>query len=47
LGAGLAGVVVNATAGGDVATARWLFAVFGVLAAIGVRATYAANPASR
>jgi MFS family permease len=45
-GAGLAGVVVNATAGGDVATARWLFAVFAVLAAMGVRAAYAANPAS-
>jgi MFS family permease len=45
LGAGLAGVVVNAASGGDVATARWLFAVFGVLAVIGVRAAYAANPA--
>jgi MFS family permease len=46
LGAGLAGVVVNAAADGDVATARWLFAVFGVLAAIGIRAACAASPAS-
>ena len=35
-GAGLAGVVVNMTPGGDVATARWLFGVFAALAAIGV-----------
>lgn len=45
-GAGLAGVVVNATAGGEVATARWLFGIFGLLAAIGVVAAYRANPTS-
>jgi MFS family permease len=42
-GAGLAGVVVNTTAGGDVTTARWLFGVFGALAAIGVIAAYRAG----
>ena len=36
-GAGLAGVVVNMTEGGDAAAARWLFAVFAVLAAAGLR----------
>jgi MFS family permease len=45
-GAGLAGVVVNMTAGGDVATARWLFGVFTALAAVGVVAAYRARPAS-
>ena len=49
-GAGLAGVVVNTTTGGDLAEARWLYAVFTVLAATGVvaslRATYRdRNPA--
>jgi MFS family permease len=43
-GAGLAGVVVNTTTGGQLAEARWLYAVFTVLAATGVvaslRATY-------
>ena len=39
-GAGLAGVVVNMAAGGDVAAARWLFAVFAVLAAAGTVASY-------
>jgi MFS family permease len=39
-GAGLAGVVVNTVDGGDVLEARWLFAVFAVLAAIGVVASY-------
>jgi MFS family permease len=34
-GAGLAGVVVNAAGGGDVTAARWLFAVFMVLGAVG------------
>jgi MFS family permease len=34
-GAGLAGVVVNITEGGDVVAARWLFVVFAVLAAVG------------
>jgi MFS family permease len=42
-GAGLSGVVVNMTAGGDVATARWLFGIFAALAAIGVIATYRAG----
>jgi len=35
-GAGLAGVVVNLTAGGGLAAARWLFAGFAVLTAIGM-----------
>jgi MFS family permease len=43
-GAGLAGVVVNTTTGGELAEARWLYVVFTVLAATGVvaslRATY-------
>lgn len=34
-GAGLAGVVVNTTEGGDVSAARWLFAVFMMLGAVG------------
>jgi len=38
-GAGLAGVVVNATRGGDAAAARWLFAVFAVVAALGAVST--------
>jgi MFS family permease len=45
-GAGLAGVVVNATAGPEVATARWLFGIFGLFAAIGVVAAYRADPTS-
>ncbi|MGH3675120.1 MAG: MFS transporter [Mycobacterium sp.] len=44
-GAGLAGVVVNMTEGGDVAAARWLFAVFAVLAAVGSAASYRAGRA--
>lgn len=36
LGAGLAGVVVNLTTGGEPAAARWLFAGFAVLTAIGM-----------
>ncbi|MDT5221987.1 MAG: hypothetical protein QOF15_4092 [Mycobacterium sp.] len=49
-GAGLAGVVVNTTTGGELAEARWVYAVFTVLAATGVvaslRATYRdRNPA--
>jgi hypothetical protein len=49
-GAGLAGVVVNTATGGELAEARWLYAVFTVLAATGVvaslRATYRdRNPA--
>jgi MFS family permease len=41
-GAGLAGVVVNTVQGGDVAAARWLYAVFAVLAASGVFASFRA-----
>lgn len=43
IGAGLAGVVVNMADGGDVAAARWLFAVFAALAAIGLLASYRAS----
>jgi MFS family permease len=46
-GAGLAGVVVNTTKGGDVAAARWLFAVFMVLAAVGGMASYRATRGQR
>ena len=42
-GAGLAGVVVNSAEGGAVMAARWLFAVFAVLAAAGVLASYRAT----
>jgi MFS family permease len=42
-GAGLAGVVVNMTEGGDVMAARWLFAVFTPLAALGFAASYNAT----
>jgi MFS family permease len=42
-GAGLAGVVVNMTEGGDVMAARWLFAVFTALAALGFAASYNAT----
>lgn len=42
-GAGLAGVVVNSAEGGEVMAARWLFAVFAVLAALGVLASYQAT----
>jgi MFS family permease len=38
-GAGLAGVVVNLTETGDATPARWLFAVFAALAAVGVVAS--------
>jgi MFS family permease len=43
-GAGLAGVVVNSAPGGEVAAARWLFAVF---AALGVAGTLVAYRATR
>ncbi len=43
-GAGLAGVVVNMTEGGDVASARWLFAIFAVLAAVGGFASLRSRP---
>jgi MFS family permease len=42
-GAGLAGVVVNTAQGGDAVAARWLFAVFAVLAAGGLAASYGAS----
>ena len=46
-GAGLAGVVVNTTEGGDVMAARWLFAVFTALSALGVVASYGASRGNR
>jgi MFS family permease len=42
-GAGLAGVVVNASTGGDVSAARWLYATFAVLAAFGCLASFTAS----
>src|SRR5262249_54307684 len=42
-GAGIAGVVVNANEGGDLAAARWLYAVFTLLAAAGFVASYLAT----
>ena len=42
-GAGLAGVVVNMTDTGDATAARWAFAVFAVLAAIGCVASFRAR----
>ena len=46
-GAGLAGVVVNTVGGGDPTTARWLFAVFTVLAASGLVAAHRAGAAAK
>ena len=46
-GAGLAGVVVNMTEGGDVTAARWLFGVFTALAAVGVVAAYRSSPVAK
>jgi MFS family permease len=46
-GAGVAGVVVNTTRGGDVMAARWLFAVFTALTAVGVVASYRALRGNR
>ncbi|KZS85185.1 MFS transporter [Mycobacterium persicum] len=46
-GAGLAGVVVNRAEGGEVTAARWLFAVFTVLAAVGFVASYRATRRAR
>jgi MFS family permease len=46
-GAGLAGVVVNMTEGGDVTAARWLFGVFTALAAVGVLAAYRSSPVAK
>jgi MFS family permease len=44
-GAGLAGIVVNMTDTGDAAPARWLFAVFAVLAGVGTVASVRARAA--
>ncbi|KZS77516.1 MFS transporter [Mycobacterium kansasii] len=46
-GAGLAGVVVNRAEGGEVTAARWLFAVFTLLAALGFIASYRATQRQR
>ncbi len=46
-GAGVAGVVVNTTQGGDAMAARWLFAVFTALTAAGVVASYRATRGGR
>jgi len=46
-GAGLAGVVVNTTQGGDMMEARWLYAVFTALSAVGVAASYGATRGDR
>lgn len=46
-GAGLAGVVVNSATGGELMEARWLYAVFTVLAALGVLASYRATLGAR
>jgi MFS family permease len=42
-GAGLAGIVVNMSTGGDASAARWLYVVFAVLAASGFVASYRAS----
>jgi hypothetical protein len=46
-GAGLAGVVVNTVPGDDISVARWLFAIFTALAAVGTVAAYRARPAAK
>jgi MFS family permease len=46
-GAGLAGVAVNLTDTGDATPARWLFAAFAVLAALGTLASYRSGHADR
>jgi MFS family permease len=46
-GAGLAGVVVNMTDTGDATSARWAFAAFAVLAAVGTIASLRASVAGR
>jgi MFS family permease len=46
-GAGLAGVVVNGVLSHDVIAARWLFAVFAALAAVGVFAAYRAGSSAK
>jgi MFS family permease len=45
-GAGLAGVLVNSAHDSAVIAARWLFAAFAVLCAIGALASYRASRAS-
>ncbi|HVQ53080.1 MAG TPA: MFS transporter [Mycobacterium sp.] len=45
-GAGLAGVVVNMTDSGDATPARWAFAFFALLAAVGAVASFRARAAS-
>lgn len=42
-GAGLAGIAVNMSRGGETVAARWLYAVFAVLAAAGFVASYRAS----
>jgi MFS family permease len=46
-GAGVAGVVVNSANGADLLAARWLFAVFTLLAAVAVIASYRATLGDR
>lgn len=46
-GAGLAGVVVNATKGGEVIEARWLYTAFALLAAAGLAFSYRATHRER
>jgi MFS family permease len=46
-GAGLAGVVVNSVEGGAAMAARWLFALFAALGAVGVVASYRATRGQR
>jgi hypothetical protein len=47
IAAGLAGVVVNASKGGDGVAAHMLFTVFTVLSAAGVAVSYAATRSAR
>jgi MFS family permease len=42
-GAGVAGIVVNLTDGGDASAARWMFAAMACIAAVGTVATYRAG----
>ncbi|MGV0814813.1 MFS transporter [Mycolicibacterium boenickei] len=46
-GAGLAGVVVNLSATGDAAAARWLFTAFAVLAVVGTYASFRSGHRNR
>lgn len=46
-GAGVAGVVVNSAEGGVVMAARWLFAAFAALGAVGTLASYRAHQRQR